>query len=206
MTAREMQYEFEMSIRQLGKAIDREWLSSEVEDYLNQAQEIFFLREYSEYDRTEAVKKDLSNLVQHYSSTSFTQDATNMPNGYYVSIPVTVLYVVSEWATYNSVFTKVKPITHDYYTINKDNPLKQPYSRLIWRVDINGKHELVTDGLYSLSEYFMRYIQQLPDIVISTNTSCVLNSITHSRIVDIAVSEALKDYQAGLLYNQKNNE
>ena len=207
MDAREMQYQFEQRIAQLGEPIGREFNSFEIEDYLNQAQETYFLNDYNDFEKREAVRKSLFSLVKTCVIDTFTSSVLdNLENGYFVTLPGDFLYALEEEVTYNGNSIMVKPTTHDRYTINKNNPFKKPYSDLVWRLDADGKHELITDGAHTMSNYKVRYLSALPDIVINTNTVCVLNTVSHNKIVDIAVGLALRKLQLKNMSNEKINE
>jgi len=109
----------------------------------------------------------------------------------------------------------VKPISHDEFIANKHNPFKKPYcdnlqgEGLCWRLDFSRedlftnpqRHELITNGVFGITGYHMRYIRKPNDIVID-NTSpytnmvnCELSDSTHREIIDIAVGIALENIQ-----------
>lgn len=103
-------------------------------------------------------------------------------------------------ATY---ITNIKPITHDEYNINRNNPFKKPYEQLLWRMDYQGKaltsnHEIVTDGVITVKYYMLRYYRRPRPIIVgnitprmiegySNVTECELNSIVHREIIDEAI-------------------
>ena len=112
-------------------------------------------------------------------------------------------------ATY---IANIKPVTHDEYNVNKNNPFKQPYEQLLWRMDYGNStavpsHEIVTDGTIYVKYYSLRYYRKpLPIIVgniapktidgLSAITQCELNSIIHREIIDEAVMIADADAEA----------
>jgi hypothetical protein len=116
---------------------------------------------------------------------------------YFISEEVTTS---SNDACKNNKRVKIKPITHDEYSINVRNPFKKPsIEDYVWRLDYGGrKHELITDGTFTVGSYHLRYIKNLNPIIVGSNTvngvagplDCELNSIIHNRIVDEAVKIA----------------
>lgn len=98
----------------------------------------------------------------------------------------------------------IKPITHDQYISNVNNPLKNPTwedEGLVWRLDFsrdlnisttNKRHELICDDGWGVVEYTSRYIRKPDDIVVDTTTpanqvDCALDNMAHPEIIDIAV-------------------
>ena len=96
----------------------------------------------------------------------------------------------------------IKPITHDMFNINKDNPWKEPSNDLIWRLDysretinpaIPQRHELISDGSYTITKYFLRYLKKPLEIDITTGVNCELDQSLHRDIVGKAVEFALEN-------------
>lgn len=194
---------------------------SEISLLLNKAQERFLLQTYSgtnrvkeAFEETEKRRKDLSELVKNSDISLASASQTGvLPNGTFYDLPTNFLYAIKEEVTIssdnecdNEKRIKVKPITHDEYTINIENPFKQPYNELVWRLDYSRttdntnpkRHELITDGSYDITTYHLRYLRKPTDIVVDLDTPanqvhCVLNEITHQRIVDLAVEIALEN-------------
>lgn len=193
---------------------------SEISSMLNMAQERFFLQTYAGsnrfregFEETEKRRKDLSELTKNSTITTASANQTGvLPNGTLYDLPTDFLYAIKEEVTIssddecdNGKRIKVKPITHDEYTINIENPFKQPYNELVWRLDYSRttdntnpkRHELITDGSYDITAYHLRYLRRLPNIVVDLDTPanqihCILDEITHRRIVDLAVEIALE--------------
>ena len=91
---------------------------------------------------------------------------------------------------------KVKPITHDEYNLNVENPFRRPYSELIWRLDYYStqtaipqlRHELIDDSGYTILRYRIRYLKKPIDIIVDTQTplnmvNCELISTMHDEII-----------------------
>jgi hypothetical protein len=211
---------------------------TEISVLLSKAEERFFLQNYAGHNKlqegfeeTEKRRKDLNELVLNaeLTSTSVSSSQTGtLPNGVFYDLPTNFLYSIKEEVTVssddacvNGTRIKVKPITHDEYTVNIENPFKQPYDELAWRIDYSRenstsakRHELITDGSYSVTTYHLRYLKRLPGITVDRTTTTnqvdsALDESTHRRIIDIAVELALEitvdgRLQSNLLLNQTN--
>lgn len=159
------------------------------------------------FENTEIRTKELQELVEGVTITTPSASQVGvLPNGTFFDLPANLLFSISEQITTTSTIScsnnkriKVKPITHDEYAINVDNPFKKPSIRRgVWRLAKKGTHELITDGTFTINSYHLRYIRKLNPIIIGTNTidgaigplDCELNSILHKRIIDEAVKIA----------------
>ena len=188
----------------------------EISRILTKAQERVVLSRYKSlsntvregFENTEIRRKELQELVKGVTITTPSLDQSEaLPNGVFYDLPIDCLLAVSEEVTTASSAAcsdgkrvRVKPVTHDEYSINVNNPFKKPSAlRAIWRLDYQGhKHELITDGAFTVSAYHLRYIQVLQPIIIGTQTvdgatgplNCELNDILHRRIIDEAVKIA----------------
>jgi hypothetical protein len=206
----------------------------EISIFLTKAQERVVLSLYNPlvnrvregFEETEARRKDLQELVKGVTlTTPSTSQSNHLPNGVFYTLPEDFLYAISEEVTLastdpciNGTRLRVKPITHDFYSINLANPWKKPsVKNAVWRLDYSdGKHELVTDGTYTISQYHLRYMKRLTPIIIGTDivdgvagpTNCELNTILHKRIIDEAVKIATgitnpEQYQIKTIEQQK---
>lgn len=164
-------------------------------------------------DRTEVEKKVISKLITPYSITSFSTDALNMTNGYWITIPDDHFVFWEEHALIGSgeigtlLPVQVKPVTYDRYIIDINNPFACPYSKLVWRLDSLGKHELITDGS-TLRKYIFRYVRLPKDINITNNVTSELADAFHDTVVEAAVQEAIRSIvrTQGNQQPQQNNQ
>ena len=119
---------------------------------------------------------------------------------------------------------KVKPVTHDEYLANIDNPYKKPYTGLLWRMDIcrlaDGDNEtakrteIIVPTSTTLASYRLRYVSYPPAIVVdesneANQVNCIMDESIHEMIVDEAVliaKAAVKgeEYQIGLSERQRS--
>lgn len=216
MTNQEMKQEFLILYDKITNFDAPGYSDLEISIFLTKGQERVFFSFYNPlgnlfregFEETEARRKDLQELVAGatISAPSAVQTGT-LPNGVFYDLPSDCLYVISETVTTSSDLAcsnnkkiRVKPITHDEYAINLNNPFKNPnINSYIWRLDYNTRrHELITDGTFTIANYHIRYIKTLTPIVIGSNTvdgisgpqNCLLNAITHKRIIEEAVKIA----------------
>lgn len=188
----------------------------EISRILTKAQERVFLARYGSlsnrlqqgFEETEARRKEIQELVKGVTITAPSSVQTDaLPNGVFYDLPVDCLFAISEEITAVSSDScisgkriRVKPVTHDEYSINVKNPFKKPDAlRAVWRLDYQGhKHELITNADFTVGTYHLRYIKVLSPIIIGANTvdgatgplNCEFNVILHRRIIDEAVKIA----------------
>lgn len=97
-------------------------------------------------EETEVRKQGLSALIQTDISTTFTQSAENLPNGYFTDLPSDFMYAIYEEVLINKTDCDtgqparlpVFVISHNDYVRNISNPFKRPYftgsEGLVWRL------------------------------------------------------------------------
>lgn len=153
------------------------------------------------------------------------------PNGVFLEMPNDFLYAVEEAVKLSTQTTEswVRAVKHDEYLANINNPFKQPYKDLIWRMDIsrsqhaegtailatNKRTELVLPTGYTVDYYRLRYLSLPPSIVVDEFTPanqkhCILDETLHREIVDEAVLMAQaavkqEQYQIGLSEKQRSD-
>lgn len=155
----------------------------------------------------------------------------NMPNGNFWKLPADFMWSLNESADitllsssemYNCTGTpyqltnvRVLPKTHDEYHADKNNPYAKPYYELVWRLDYSRetpasagvsatnqkRHELITDGTYTIEKYRVRYVGRPTDIVPHTTgddstataaaADCLLDPGLHREIIAEAVRIAV---------------
>jgi hypothetical protein len=170
------------------------------------------------FEETEIRIQELSSLVKDSQDaippiSQLTTQTGTLPGETLWAIPVDCMLPIYEGCTtntkqcnttdtYNRIMTI--PISHDEYNLNFSNPYKKPWTDgtegIIWRLEhgiktvVDGKsqerkiHGIITDGVFKVTDYFMRYIKYPKDIVIgSSPVNCELDPISHQSICDIAV-------------------
>lgn len=219
MTAAEMEIEFDILYDKITNFAAPGYSQLEKSIFLTKAQDRVVLQEYnpqgnkyqSGFEATEQRRKDLQELVVGTTITTPSAVQTDvLPEGMFFDLPSDCLYAISEEVTAASRDAcligkryKVKPITHDEYSINITNPFKKPFANpadgLLWRLDYNGRrHEIIKPSNISIASYHLRYLKRPKPIIIGSNTvnsvagplNCELNNILHTRIIDEAVKIA----------------
>jgi hypothetical protein len=169
------------------------------------------------FEQTEKRRKDFSELTRDAvdgSGTLTTAISANqngtLPNGTFFDLPDDFLYAITERIETDLTCdgelktVDVSPITHDEFNANKSNPFKKPDSGIAWRLDFSQetvgpgqkkRHEIITDGTYSPTKYFLRYIKVPRDIDIDGGIDCELDKSLHREIVNKAVEIALETVQ-----------
>jgi hypothetical protein len=90
--------------------------------------------------------------------------------------------------------------TSDNYRNFIDNPYSEHRLYLgeakPLRLFIGNLVELITDGNYSISSYYLRYLKNPTTVSLSTSVNCDLPVHTHDRIVDLTVSMMLENIES----------
>jgi len=234
MTANELSYNVQMRFDSLFEYAAPAYDDYQMSQILSNAQRIVTEQLVDKFEQSEHIRRRLDQLIKSASVSNgdiaLSSDQTEKhPNGYIYDMPAGFYLAVEEAAklTGNTEETTVKPITHDEYRANVKNPYKKPYSGLVWRMDISRetdasgtttaasakRTELITDGT-GITDYRVRYLRELPNIVVDTTTPanqrhCVLDASFHDAIIDEAVklmraAVTPETYQIGQVESQKN--
>jgi hypothetical protein len=224
MTASQMQYEFEIGY-ELANLSSRSYTPKEISTLLTQAQNSLVL---AVVDDDDSETKDIltKNLKVPYSgSTSLYED---LPNAVESDMPTNLLKLLQErvditfndtslYYNINSTHTlndvSVFTITEDYYNSNVENPDKQPYYKLVWRLLSPSTVILIGDSTYTPTTYKCVYIKRPSPIIIpwanyTTNDGkiddeewvdyivnsldCDLDESFHRKIIDRAIVLAIE--------------
>jgi hypothetical protein len=183
----------------------------EISYFLTKAQERIVLDAYDSiipnklsFEETEKRRKQLSELVIPNVPLTQSIDQSGAEGKFY-DLPEDCFLVIKEKAKITGCpcceneFKQVKPVTHDEFEINKDNPFKKPDEKILWRLDVNGRrHDLISKTGTNISEYRISYIRKPEPIILDGSTidnvtgpnECKLNSIIQRLIIDEAVKIA----------------
>lgn len=209
----------------------------EMSVYLTTAQEEKVKSYYSGHNMTqkgfensEKRRRGLNELVVNYTTdTEITSTRGLESNSKLYEVPSNVFYIVNEQLVLKSTdpcldgkSIKIKPITHDEYLIEKDNPFRKPNKRKAWRIDLSKEGAVNIVEIISAiesSRYHMRYVKKPRPIVVAnfedagsdvaglgltvdgvnTITECELNPEIHREILNRAVELAIRDYRENSL-------
>ena len=160
------------------------YLDEEISIFLTKAQERIILSLYSEagnkyqegFEETEKRRKQLQPLVVPNVTLNISSNQIGV-EGKAFDLPDDCLLVIKEKAKLtgctccNNEYKRVKPVSHDEYEINIDNPFKKPNEKLLWRLDINDKrHDLISKSGTTISEYVISYIKKPRPIILDNST------------------------------------
>lgn len=219
MTAVEMQYDFDSKIRSHKKLSGLNIASSDIQRFLNNAQEELIRKHSALFnDETESVKY-LTPLVRTIvrNSTQAFSDSTNVEGGLYIKLPDDVKYTLMERITQTSNFiiyqARIKDITMAFYNLNYLNPYKNPYKDEIWRLvygldstsTTSIVHQLILAVGFIFNYYKLTYITYPSVIDINTNTTCQLDKTIHPELVNLAVELAVESYSKSNTMDEKKN-
>ncbi len=218
MDANEMAYQFDILYDKIASDSSPGYTSREKGVFLTKAQAVFVDRfQAHEYDGKRV--RDLDNITKtvRLVTPSSTQDI-GKPNGVRYNLPDDFLYskseevvIASDTECLNGNRVLVVPIREDAYAIQINNPFKKPSIKgsagdYIWRLvfsdytdttnsgAITKRVDLVSDGLATISEYYLTYLKQPGDIVpvvvgdssTTVQGDCELNDSCHLDVIEIA--------------------
>jgi hypothetical protein len=245
MTANEMKFSWLLKFEAMFNYSAPAYDDRQVSYLLTNAQLRVFKRYYNPYgnkyqagfEANEQRRRDLEQFIKNASisggNITLSSAQTGIhPNGKFYDMPEDFLFPIEESAklTGGTKEIDVKPVRHDQYRANINNPYKNPYSNLVWRLDYSRadhgedggnaytgrtkkRIELITDGT-DITDYRIRYIISPPNIVVDEITlanqrHCILDATLHDDIVDEAVIIAKaainpQEYQVSLNEGQRS--
>ena len=224
MTISEMHTAFKLGLDKTESLQYPSFLAEEIDFWLNQAIRKFVKTRYSGinskregFEQSQKRIDDLRTLTREVT-IACTGTGAIKPNGYvltngfsnaaFTSIPywlslgeeVTISYTSTTTRNGGTVTKRVGvvDITSDSYRSKVDDPLSDHVlhydeARPL-RLFYNNTIEFITDGNYSVTEAYIRYIKQ-PVTVVYNTTSCDLAEHTHEEIVNMAVQLALENVE-----------
>lgn len=204
MTAIELQILFEDKMGRFMSNDIKVFNTLEIQRFLNEAQEAYVQGLSDLYEYNEKARRSLTKLTKSKSLSPEIVIPVGIialdNNSSIVDISaLNILRIVEEQITTVIDIGRIPviPITHDQYLANIKNPFKKPYYDLVWRIDVDGYIELITDGSFAISKYEVRYIEHPTLIDIEQNTVINLAEIDASIIAEIAVEMAVKALSVG---------
>lgn len=214
MTSVEMSLAFRFGMDKLDSLNMPNFLQSEIDLLLNQAQERFIKQRYGinnnkrqSFEETQKRTDDLKALVLNAVLTPNATNSNNKPNGVFVNLPSTVgqeyWFTVNEECNIQYVDchgdtitdrVSVRAIQHDDYNEIINDPFDKPYNKEVIRLMMNNQVELISDGS-TITTYYLRYIKKPVKITYNT-VNCELSEHTHQEIVNLAIQIALEGIEA----------
>jgi hypothetical protein len=218
MTANNMAEQFDILFDSLYELAAPAYSDSQKSALLTKANRKIFFESYyplankyrKGFEMDEASLRDLEQYIKPSNPVLDTDVVGVHKNGRYYILPSDFLYAIEEMATITGSTDEilVKPVTHNQYGINRKNPYKKPYSKLVWRMGIsrltqptgitaasNYRTELISDQsqvAHNVSSYRLRYLVNPSDIVVDNTTPVnqrhsLLNDMLQDKVVALAV-------------------
>ena len=160
------------------------------------------------FEETEARGQGLSALIQDSGALTTSADQAGvLPNGIFFDLPEDFMFTIYELAQIDKPNciedseAEVRVVSHDEYSKFKSNPYKRPTAdnlgasvfRMYFNANAEGlkRHEVLTDGTFTISSYRMRYLKNPVDILVNRaapddQINCELDDFTHEVIVTLA--------------------
>jgi hypothetical protein len=201
----------------------------EISLFATEAQELLVNTKYdalsnilkSGFEETEKRIQDLGNLVIDKKLIPLATSTENMANGVFVNLPHTYpndvfWYTVYEQAETNIQYCgankiiKVYEINHNEYSQLLEDPFNKPDPYTVWRMRVSdNRHELITDGTYSIVKYHIRYIKKPLPIDLTTNLTAQVSELSdnvHRELVRKTVELVLDDTENRIRIAIENNK
>lgn len=212
MTANELAYRLELKFDSMFEYAAPAYDDKQLSVMLSNAQERVIDDLVKFFEASEKVRTALKHLIKPASvsngeiSVSASQTGVH-PVGIFYDLPGDTRHLVEEAVKLSGISkeTTVKPVTHDFYMANINNPYKKPSKDVAWRMDISRltdsdgtstlasspRVEIITDGT-GITDYRVRYLRQPPNIIVDKDVPanqkhCVLDESVHDKIVDEAI-------------------
>jgi hypothetical protein len=220
MTVADMHYRFKIGLDKVDSLSSPNFIPEEIDIFLNDAQDQFIAqRAFRNNHKREGVEEtqkrtdDLRNIIDNFSTTTFTNNSDNKPNGVFITLPATYRHALQEEATvsYNDCTgtattgnADVVPTSHDRYNKIKRDPFNEPDEETVYRMGFESDlFELVSEANVTITNYSLRYIR-IPQTIRygtqyqtpTTDVDCELSEHTHREIIALAVKNALEDIES----------
>jgi hypothetical protein len=219
MTANEMADKLELRLNKVDSFAAQGYEDPELSSMLNTAQ-VYYLQTFIDrlnnrqakgFEETEARSWGLAPIISNVVLNQSLNQTGSFTNGTYYDLPSNFYAFLTEIPTSDKKNCKteefIEPdvvvVSHDEYKRLIANYYKKPYigntKGVVWRMaDSNFRVQLITDGNYSITNYFAKYFRPIPNIVVDRTTpanqvDCILGSQgpglnpIHETIVEMAV-------------------
>ena len=230
MTLAEKHIEFKLGLDKTDSLNYPNFEPEEIDLWLNQGQDRFVKTRYvhdtknETFEETQKRTDDLRTIVTEVTLIPSAIQTPSKPNGILFELPNGTgggpdiyWFAINEeceirYEDCNGSWvderTGVYATQHDDYDKMIDDPFNKPNKGVVLRLMHGLWAELITDGTYTINQYFLRYIRQpiRLDITNFPLMSCELAMHTHQEIVNTAVSLALENiasprFQSNMISN-----
>lgn len=224
MSISEIHQYFKLLVNKMDTLNYQNMLPEEIDIFLNQAMfKLIENRAYGTNPKGESLEEtqkrvdDLKNITFSYSTSTFTTDSNNKTNGKFVSLPSDYRHAIQEeclitYTDCNDISRtktiEIVPITHDKYNRIKKDPFNKPYEDLVVRLPyakVNNLEtfELITDGTYTITTYYLRYLNTPTSMQYGTTYStpttdvdCPLSEHLHREICELAAQSVIETIES----------
>lgn len=212
MTTYELQHRFDLEVAKHG--VQDPVMTVIVEDYLNYAYNRYVTEKYDtlinpseKFEITERITRILAPLLDDFTeTTTFVASTVNSDNGYYVTGPTTLQYIIKDYATISTTDcngdtvsrrARIIPMKHKMVESNKNNPFLAPTDEVdaeIWRLTNSAREiELILAEGQTLTKYVCRYIKKITPINLITGVTIEIDDSVHEEIAVMAAYLYLGD-------------
>jgi len=213
MLANEMRNQVLLLVDKFFQHASPDYDDASISDILTEAQFRIVSLDEKSFEDSEVVRRNLEQFIKNASISDGTVSKSNSqvgihPNGVFLDLPDDFFLAKEETAkTAISNEILVKPVKHDFYIKNINNPYKTPNilpgTEVFWRMDISRqtheqpgqvatskRTEIITEGT-TIVDYRVRYLITPPDIIVdriteSNQRHCILNLAAQYKIVRTA--------------------
>jgi len=191
ITALNLQLRFENIMRTKDKVQGKKFQTSEMEEFLNQAQNVWLKETISEFDTNERYRRLLSPLTDSFEMGYISSPTvTDGLFWYLYGVPINTYSIVKESLIVGDKTVLVKPITYDEYLVNIQNKYRRPYDKLAWRLNNKNGHSIITTH-NKFDKYKFDYIVKPTRIDIANVSEFDFEEEVMDEIVDAAVNLAI---------------
>lgn len=220
MTPQEMYKEFNLYFNNLMSNQAPGLLPYEISVYMTKSQYLIEDELYKQYENSESIRKNLSNLVVSASITpaSVTYEKIDA-NSKFFALPSDLRYIVYESVLMNNYADKciknqkihIQPVLHDEYDSVHNNPYRFNIRRAL-RLDVfisGNKYSEIVAKDNNIASYMIRYIKtprpifmegcaatdSIEGVLYTGPDAGEMNPTLHRAIVETAAKLAYQDYK-----------
>ena len=202
MTIGAMHAEFKLLMDKADAGGSPSFLASEIDRFLNAAIERFITKRAfgnnprrTSFEEDQKRRDDLRNIIKDHTNSTFKQNASSKPNGWFTTLPKDYRHSINEECTITGgTRVSVKPITYDRYNKIINDPFNTPDGSEVYRLDYS-KDSVELISAIEPTKYYLRYLSTPRDVSMQGSISCILAEHTHREIVRMAVTEALENIE-----------
>lgn len=214
MTVTEMHLQFKFGMDKLDSLNYPNFLETEIDLLLNQAQDRLVKTRYSgnnnlkeSYEETQKRSEDLKNITYNaflLPGPVLPVDGIDLMSRF-ITLPTDHWFIIQERCVISYTdcnnqsktdVVEVRPTQHSEFSKIIKDPFKRPNLNKVLRLMENKRVELVSAPGVTITGYRLRYIKEPVRIDLNTLVDCELSNHLHQEIVDSAIQIALEGVEA----------